>query len=94
MKDERRFDFGDVTLVIDVETWDGDRSYYSGQVRLMAYGKGIVSDGMHISYNFKSAEQAEKFYRNFRDIDALAFINISNQISENETRGVVVPVAC
>ena len=94
MKEERRFDFGDVTLSIDVDTWESETSYYASQVRLMAYGKGIISDAMHISYNFKSAEQAEKFYRNFRDIDALAFINISNQISENETRSVVVPVAC
>lgn len=94
MKDERRFDLGDVTICIDVDTWDGERSYYAGQVHLMAYGKGIVSDAIHVNYNFKSAEAAEKFYRNFRDIDALAFINISNQIAENETRGVVVPVAC
>ena len=82
MKEERKFYLGDVTLFIYVETWEPE-GYYAGQVRLMAYGKGIVSDAMHITYNFKSAEQAEKFYRNFREIDALAFINISNQIIES-----------
>jgi hypothetical protein len=94
MKDERRFDFGDVTLTIDVDTWESEAGYYSGQVRIMAYGNGVVSDALHMSYNFKSAEAAERFYRNFRDIDALAFINISNQIGSDEPRNTVTKLAC
>lgn len=94
MKEERRFDFGDVTVSIDAETWESETTHYGGQVRLMAYGRGIVVDAMHMSYNFKSAEAAEKFYRNFREIDALAFINISNQIGSDEPRNIVTKLAC
>jgi hypothetical protein len=94
MTEERRFDLGDVTVTIDVVTWESEASYYSGQVLILAYGKGIVSDALHMSYNFKSAQAAERFYRNFRDIDALAFINISNQIGSDEPRNTVTKLAC
>ena len=93
MKQYKDYRFGNITARVHLYRWVDD-DVFKGSVAVNFYDNTKPNDNTDMQRNFLNYEDAERFYNNFRDIDAIAFINIISQIGSDEPRNTVTKLAC
>jgi hypothetical protein len=93
MKQYKDYRFGNVTARVCLYKWGNDEAF-KASVAVHFYDNTKFNDSTDMQRNFLNYEDAERFYNNFRDIDAIAFINIISQIGSDEPRNTVTKLAC